>query len=138
MAADSSRSRCAGRRAIAKGTGVDAFFGFLKIVVICGTCLAVLLVVLLSLPRSPLRDFVLSLTQRVGATVVGAGVMMPDLTIPVFGELADVAVIAFLIFYWWTFFRNLQRRAQAQALADSSRLSGGPTYLTDDTDRHRR
>ncbi|HWT04511.1 MAG TPA: hypothetical protein VN224_02040 [Xanthomonadales bacterium] len=89
---------------------MDSFFGFLKVAAICGTALFALIIVLLAVPRSPLRDLVLKLTQRVGATVIGGTMMVPDLVIPVGGEIADVAIVVFVIWYWYSFFKQLQQR----------------------------
>jgi hypothetical protein len=87
---------------------MEAFFGFLKVIVICFTALVALALVLLALPRSPLRDFTLSLTKRVGATAVVAGAFLPMDVVPVFGEIGDLAVLIFLLWYWYTFFRDIR------------------------------
>ncbi|MEA2720768.1 MAG: hypothetical protein QOJ39_2632, partial [Candidatus Eremiobacteraeota bacterium] len=92
---------------------MEAFFGFLKVAFICATAVLALIIVLLALPRSPLRDLVLKLTQRVGATVVGGGLMVPDLALPVAGEIADVAIVIFVIWYWYTFFKQLNSGGDA-------------------------
>ncbi len=88
---------------------MEAFFGFLKVVAICIAGLTALFLILLAIPRSPLRDFTLSLTKRVGATAAGAAVFLPIDIVPVFGEMGDVAVLIFLAWYWYTFFRDIRR-----------------------------
>ena len=88
---------------------MEAFFGFLKVIVIFITALVALALVLLAIPRSPLRDFALSLTKRVGVTAVAVGAFLPMDVVPVLGEIGDVAALIFLVWYWYTFFRDIRR-----------------------------
>jgi len=113
---------------------MNAFFDFLKVIAICGTALVALFLVLLAIPKSPIRDFTLSLTKRAGATAIGAGAFLPIDVVPVLGEFGDVAILIFLGWYWYTFFRDMQRpSAQLPPAAPqrSSRVidiqSGDPT-----------
>src|SRR5271165_432700 len=68
----------------------------------------VLLVVVSKMPRdNPLRMILSALSHRVGAT---AGLMLVDpvaTTVPVVGEVWDFATIAWLIYFWYTFFKQL-------------------------------
>ena len=88
---------------------MEAIFGFLKVIVICITALVALALVLFAIPRSPLRDFALSLTKRVGATAVAVGAFLPMDVVPVIGEIGDVVVLVFVVWYWYTFFRDIRR-----------------------------
>jgi hypothetical protein len=86
---------------------MEAFFSFLKVTVICITVLIALVLVLAALPRCPFREFLLSLTKRVGATVGGLALAPPMDMIPVAGEVYDLAALIFLCWYWYTFFKEI-------------------------------
>jgi hypothetical protein len=88
-------------------------FGFLKVVVICITALLALLLVLLAIPKSPIRDFAIGLTQRVGATATALALVPPMDAIPVSGEIYDLLALVGVAYYWYTFF-DKQRRRQEQ------------------------
>ena len=68
----------------------------------------VLLVVVLKMPNhNPLKIALSALLHRVGAT---AGLMIIDplaTALPVAGEVWDIATIAWLIYFWYTFFKQL-------------------------------
>jgi hypothetical protein len=68
----------------------------------------VLLVVVSKMPHdNPLRMILSALSHRVGVT---GGLMIVDPVatgIPVVGELFDVVTLIFLVYYWYTFFRQL-------------------------------
>jgi hypothetical protein len=81
-------------------------FGFLKIVFICIAGLIALLLVLMSLPRSPIRDLFLGLTQRVGATAAALALVPPMDAIPVSGEVYDLVALIGIGYYWYTFFKK--------------------------------
>src|SRR5215472_18065620 len=85
---------------------METFFGFLKVVVICISAVVVLFLVLLALPKSPVRDFVFSLTKRLGATAAGAIIFLPIDIVPVAGEIGDLLIAGFLIWYWYGFFKE--------------------------------
>ena len=82
------------------------FFGFLKIVVICITALIALILILMAFPRSPIRDFILGLTQRVGATATALAFVPPMDAIPVSGEIYDLVALIGIAYYWYTFFQK--------------------------------
>jgi hypothetical protein len=67
-----------------------------------------LLIVVSVMPKSnPLKMILAALAHRVGAT---AGLMMLDpvaTTVPVIGEVWDIATIVWLIYFWYTFFKQL-------------------------------
>ena len=85
-------------------------FGFLKVMVICITGLIALLLVLMAIPRSPIRDFAFGLTQRVGATAAALALVPPMDAIPVTGELYDVAALIGIAYYWYTFLQKQHRQ----------------------------
>jgi hypothetical protein len=85
---------------------------FLEFIIVCAFALLALFVVLLvvvsKMPRdNPLRMILSALSHRVGAT---AGLMIVDPVatgLPVVGEVFDLATIALLVYYWFTFFKQL-------------------------------
>jgi hypothetical protein len=85
-------------------------FNFMKVVVICVSALIALVLVLMAIPRSPVRDFVLSLTQRVGATATALAFVPPMDAIPIGGELYDLVALIGVIYYWYTFFQQQSRK----------------------------
>lgn len=68
----------------------------------------VLLIVVLKMPNNnPLKMVLSALLHRLGAT---AGLMVIDpaaTALPVVGEVWDLATIAWLIYFWYTFFKQL-------------------------------
>ena len=52
--------------------------------------------------KPPLRRS--GLTQRVVFTVIGGGMMIPDLLVPVFGEVADLVIAIVLAYAWYTYY----------------------------------
>lgn len=72
------------------------------------TLLVALLVAIAAMPRdNPLRRILAALSYRVGATLCAGLVAIPVEPIPVFDVLYDVGVPIFLLYYWYTFFRNI-------------------------------
>jgi hypothetical protein len=69
----------------------------------------VLLIVVSMMPNSnPLKMILLALLHRLGAT---AGLMVIDpvaTTLPVAGEVWDLVTVAWLIYFWYTFFKQLR------------------------------
>jgi hypothetical protein len=67
-----------------------------------------LLIVVSKMPNgNPLKMVLSALLHRLGAT---AGLMVIDpvaTTLPVVGEVWDLATIAWLIYFWYTFFKQL-------------------------------
>lgn len=87
-------------------------FHFIEFLLLFALALVVLFVVLLvvvsKMPNdNPLKMLLSALSHRVGAT---AGVMVVDPVatgLPVVGEVWDFATIAWLIYFWFTFLRQL-------------------------------
>ena len=84
------------------------FIEFLLVFVLALIVLfVVLLVVVSKMPHdNPLRMILMALSHRVGAT---AGLMVVDPVVtgvPVIGEVWDVATIAWLLYFWFTFIRQ--------------------------------
>ena len=44
------------------------------------------------------------LTQRIVFTVIGGGMMIPDLLVPIFGEVADLVIAIVLAYAWYTYY----------------------------------
>ena len=87
---------------------MEAFFKFMEIVALCITGLVALILILMALPNSPIRDLFLSFGKRVGVTA-GAVAMIPPMDmIPVTGELYDLVALAVVVYYWYTFFKEQQ------------------------------
>ena len=81
----------------------------LVLAIVAGGFLAVVVafLVLLAMPKSPLRDWLTELVKRLMATGA-AGVytlspidLIPDV-IPVLGQMDDLAVLLMLAYYWYT------------------------------------
>jgi hypothetical protein len=81
-------------------------FSFMKVVVICLTGLVALLLVLMAIPKSPIRDFVFSLTKRAGVTAAALALAPPMDAIPVTGEVYDIIALIGVAYYWYTLFRK--------------------------------
>ena len=91
----------------------------------------VLLIVVSMMPKSnPLRIILTALAHRVGAT---AGLMMLDpvaTALPPAGEVWDLVTIIGLIYFWYTFFKQLPvMRAAWSNSAEHSSLSKPPTRV---------
>jgi hypothetical protein len=85
------------------------FIEFLLVfVLVLVALLIVLLVVVSKMPdNNPLKMILTALSHRVGAT---AGLMVIDPIVtaaPVVGEVWDFATIVWLIYFWYTFFKQL-------------------------------
>lgn len=85
----------------------EAFLEFLGWAILAGGVVVVVFLVLLAMPRSPMRNWLTDLVMRVMATgAAGAYALspidfIPDF-IPVLGQMDDVAVLLLLVYYWWT------------------------------------
>src|SRR5215831_16661650 len=70
--------------------------------------LIVLIVVVSKMPDSnPLKRLLTALTYRVGATVAAGALAIPIEPIPGIDAMYDVAVPILLMWYWFTFFRDV-------------------------------
>jgi hypothetical protein len=91
---------------------MEEIFHFVEFLLLFALTLIVLFVVLLvvvsKMPNdNPLKTLLSALSHRVGAT---AGLMVVDPVatgLPVIGEVWDFATIAWLIYFWFTFLRQL-------------------------------
>jgi hypothetical protein len=70
--------------------------------------LIVLVVTVSKMPDSnPLKRFLTALTYRVGATAAAGALAIPIEPIPGIDAMYDVAVPILLLWYWFTFFRDM-------------------------------
>jgi hypothetical protein len=83
----------------------------LLIFVVAMTALLIVLVVVVSkLPDdNPLKRILTALSYRVGATAAAGAVAIPIEPIPGADAVYDIAVPIVLIWYWYTFFRDVVR-----------------------------
>ncbi|MEZ5367261.1 MAG: YkvA family protein [Bryobacterales bacterium] len=85
----------------------EAFLEFLGWTIVALGVVAVVFLVLLAMPRSPMRNWLTELVMRLMATgAAGAYAIspidfIPDF-IPVLGQMDDIAVLLLLAYYWWT------------------------------------
>jgi hypothetical protein len=96
-----------------------------------------LLIVVSVMPKSnPLKMILAALAHRVGAT---AGLMILDpvaTTVPVIGEVWDLATIVWLIYFWYTFFKKLPGSNSAKditPLRPRTRAGSPPQFETSAT-----
>jgi hypothetical protein len=85
-------------------------------VVVMTAMLIVLIVVISRLPdENPLKRVLTALSYRVGATAAAGAAAIPVEPIPGLDGIYDIAVPALLIWYWFTFFRDLVRMRSARS-----------------------
>jgi uncharacterized membrane protein YkvA (DUF1232 family) len=95
---------------------MEAFFSFLKVLVLCAFLLAALFLVLLALPYSKLRSVLLEIVGWTGGVAAAALVVspvdaIPDV-IPVAGQIDDILYLVVAIGAFWTAYQqNRQRRS---------------------------
>src|SRR6516225_8082006 len=108
---------------------------FIEFILVFALALFVLFIVLLivvsMMPKNnPLRIILTALAHRVGAT---AGLMMLDhvaTALPPAGEVWDLVTIIGLIYFWYTFFKQLPVMGAAWSnSAEQSSLSKPPTTV---------
>ena len=89
------------------------FFSFLKILVLCLAgliaLLAILIVLVNYLPRSPLRDVLGAVTKRIGATVMVSIIAIPVQPVLGIDGIYDLASTAFLLCYWFLLIRDIRK-----------------------------
>ena len=72
--------------------------------------LAALLVIISRMPNdNPLKRILIALSYRVGATAAAGMLVIPATPIPGLDAIVDFGAPLALIWYWWTFFRNMRR-----------------------------
>ena len=110
-------------------TVADIIRDLLIFVVAMSALLIVLIVVVSRMPDdNPLKRILSALSYRIGATAAAGAVAIPIEPIPGLDGLYDIAVPIVLIWYWYTFFRDLLRgRSHApQPHAPQSRPAQSP------------
>jgi hypothetical protein len=78
-------------------------------VVVMSALLATLLVVISRMPNdNPLKRVMVALSYRVGATAAAGLIAIPATPIPGLDTVIDIGAPIALLWYWYTFFRNLR------------------------------
>jgi hypothetical protein len=104
---------------------MDGFFHFLQTLVLCLTglivALMVLVVVIMNMKPNPLRDLLVSLLWRLGATLGLAMIAPPIQAVPVVDVTYDVGGLILLIMCWIGFFKDFSnvmrgKKASTQSL----------------------
>ena len=81
--------------------------------------LAALLVVVSRLrDDNPLKRIMVALSYRVGATAAVGMVAVPATPIPGLDVLVDIGAPLALLWYWWTFFRDLRSNGARRPTPD--------------------
>jgi hypothetical protein len=79
-------------------------------IVAMSVVLAALLVIISRMPNdNPLKRILVALSYRVGATAAAGMLVIPATTIPGLDGIVDFGAPLALLWYWWTFFRNVRR-----------------------------
>lgn len=112
-------------------TTVEHIFRDLLIFVAVMTALLIVLIVIVSLlpERNPLKRVFSALSYRVGATAALGALALPMEPIPGIGEIYDVGAPILLLWYWYTFFRDLRHPAAVPAIPSNSRSRGWSRWL---------
>jgi hypothetical protein len=112
-------------------TTVEHVFRDLLIFVAVMTALLIVLVVIVSLlpEGNPLRRVFSALSYRVGATAALGALALPMEPIPGLGEIYDVGAPALLLWYWYTFFRDLRNPRGVPAISSNTRPRGWSRWL---------
>jgi hypothetical protein len=102
---------------------IEEIFRDLLIFVAFMTLLLVALVVIVSMLPSdnPLKRTLTALSYRVGATAAAGALAIPIEPIPGLDAVYDIGAPILLIWYWYTFFRNLGRNTSTQPVQQLSR-----------------
>jgi len=102
---------------------VEEIFRDLLIFVAFMTVLLVVLVVIISmLPAdNPLKRTLTALSYRVGATAAVGALAIPIEPIPGLDAVYDISAPILLIWYWYTFFKNLGRNKSAAPVQQIAR-----------------
>jgi hypothetical protein len=91
-------------------TVADIIRDLLIFVVAMSALLIVLIVVVSRMPDdNPLKRILSALSYRIGATAAAGAVAIPIEPIPGLDGIYDIAVPIVLIWYWYTFFRDVIR-----------------------------
>jgi hypothetical protein len=111
-------------------TTVEHIFRDLLIFVAVMTALLIALVVIVSLlpEGNPLKRVFSALSYRVGATAGLAALALPIEPIPGVGEIYDVGAPILLLWYWYTFFRDMKNQ-RAPVLPSKTRTGSWVRWL---------
>jgi hypothetical protein len=94
-------------------------------VVAMSVVLAALMVIISRMPNdNPLKRIMVALSYRVGATAAAGMLVIPSTPIPGLDAAIDIGAPIALLWYWWTFFRDV-RRAGSKAAAGRERSEPG-------------
>ena len=95
---------------LAAGRLLEHVFRDLLIFVAVMTALLIVLIIIVSLlpDGNPLKRVFSALSYRVGATAALGALALPMEPIPGIGEIYDVGAPILLLWYWYTFFRDLR------------------------------
>ncbi len=78
-------------------------------IVAMSAILVALLVIVSRMPDdNPLKRMMVALSWRVGATAAAGMVALPATPIPGVDVAVDIGAPILLLWYWWTFFRDLR------------------------------
>src|SRR3954454_17691109 len=102
---------------------IEEIFRDLLIFVAVMTALLIALIVIVSFlpPDNPLKRTLTALSYRVGATAAVGALAIPIEPIPGLDAVYDVGAPILLIWYWYTFFRNLGRNKSAAPVQQIAR-----------------
>ncbi len=76
---------------------------------------ALLVIVSRMAADNPLKRILVALSYRVGATAVAGMIAIPAIPIPGLDAVIDIGAPIALLWYWYTFFRNLRLGGEAPA-----------------------
>ncbi len=96
---------------------IEAIIRDLLIFVVAMTALLIALLVIVSrMPdNNPLKRILVALSYRVGATAAAGLIAVPTSPVPGLDPAVDIGAPILLLWYWWTFFRNLSARGGGTA-----------------------
>jgi hypothetical protein len=77
-------------------------------------CVALLVTVSRMPADNPLKRILVALSYRVGATAAAGMIAIPATPIPGLDAVIDIGAPIALLWYWYTFFRNLRPGADAR------------------------
>jgi hypothetical protein len=102
---------------------IEEIFRDLLIFVAFMAVLLVALIVIISMlpPDNPLKRTLTALSYRVGATAAAGALAIPIEPIPGLDAVYDIGAPILLIWYWYTFFRNLGRNKFPTPVQEISR-----------------
>ncbi len=112
-------------------TTVEHVFRDLLIFVAVMTALLIALVVIVSLlpDGNPLKRVFSALSYRVGATAAVGALALPMEPIPGLGEIYDVGAPILLLWYWYTFFRDLRQQRSPAPINPNGGAEGWARWL---------